>query len=68
MNSDATAIEDRGAAISWAISQACKNDVVLIAGKGHELTQQIGERLVPFSDYETALAILQKRAAARSTR
>ena len=59
-----TAIEDRGAAIAWAISQAREDDIVLIAGKGHEVTQHIGSRLLPFSDYETAHANLSKRASA----
>lgn len=54
----ATIIEDRAAAIAWTIKQAAANDVVLIAGRGHENYQQIGIEQRPFSDYavaETAL-------------
>ena len=67
MSDDAVAIEDRGAAIDWAISRAQAEDVVLIAGKGHETTQHIGDRLLPFSDYQTALAVLTRRAADGAT-
>ena len=61
MDSGAVAIEDRAAAIAWAISNAAADDIVLIAGKGHETTQHIGDRLLPFSDFEWALANLEKR-------
>ncbi|TCK17310.1 UDP-N-acetylmuramoylalanyl-D-glutamate--2,6-diaminopimelate ligase [Thiogranum longum] len=46
----ATRIEDRGAAIRAALSGAGKDDLVLIAGKGHEETQQIGDMKTVFSD------------------
>ena len=36
-------------------------DVVLIAGKGHEKYQQIGDRVLPFDDGEVARAALGKR-------
>lgn len=54
----ATIIEDRGAAIAWAIDQATETDIVLIAGKGHENYQQIGTERHPFSDYAVAEAAL----------
>ncbi len=41
---------DRAAAISLAISKASVGDVVLIAGKGHEDYQLIGQHKQPFSD------------------
>jgi UDP-N-acetylmuramoyl-L-alanyl-D-glutamate--2,6-diaminopimelate ligase len=44
------AIEDRRAAISYAIASARANDVVLLAGKGHETYQEIAGRRIPFSD------------------
>ncbi len=44
--------EDRHAAIHIAISQAKAGDVVLIAGKGHENYQLIGEKKYPFNDVE----------------
>jgi UDP-N-acetylmuramoyl-L-alanyl-D-glutamate--2,6-diaminopimelate ligase len=43
---------DRGAAIAHAIDCAEPGDVVLIAGKGHEAYQIIGDEKLPFSDIE----------------
>jgi UDP-N-acetylmuramoyl-L-alanyl-D-glutamate--2,6-diaminopimelate ligase len=44
---------DRREAIGWALSAAGPDDVVLIAGKGSEPFQAVGERLIPFSDMAT---------------
>lgn len=44
--------QDRHAAIHFAVSQAKVGDVVLIAGKGHENYQLIGDTKYPFSDAE----------------
>ncbi len=44
------AIEDRRAAIERAIASAGAEDVVLIAGKGHETYQEVAGRRLPFSD------------------
>jgi UDP-N-acetylmuramoyl-L-alanyl-D-glutamate--2,6-diaminopimelate ligase len=52
---------DRAAAIERAVSIANAGDVVLIAGKGHEKYQQIGDRVLPFDDGEVARAALTKR-------
>lgn len=41
---------DRAAAISLAINMANSGDIVLLSGKGHEDTQQIGDNKLPFSD------------------
>ncbi len=41
---------DRRAAIRHALSEARRGDVVVIAGKGHETGQTIGERTIPFDD------------------
>jgi UDP-N-acetylmuramoyl-L-alanyl-D-glutamate--2,6-diaminopimelate ligase len=41
---------DRRAAIAAALAEARPGDLVLIAGKGHETTQTIGERVLPFDD------------------
>jgi UDP-N-acetylmuramoyl-L-alanyl-D-glutamate--2,6-diaminopimelate ligase len=57
------AIEDRAAAIAYAIGNASENDVVLIAGKGHENYQVVGNMRRPFSDFEVALANLDARGA-----
>jgi UDP-N-acetylmuramoyl-L-alanyl-D-glutamate--2,6-diaminopimelate ligase len=54
----ATVIEDRAAAIGWAISSAAAGDVVLLAGKGHENYQLIGGERRDFSDYAVAAASL----------
>ncbi len=54
-------IEDRAAAIAWAIDQAADNDVVLVAGKGHENYQEASGERVAFSD----LAIARQALAAR---
>jgi UDP-N-acetylmuramoyl-L-alanyl-D-glutamate--2,6-diaminopimelate ligase len=52
------AIEDRKAAIYEGIRMARENDVVLIAGKGHEDYQIIGDQRFHFSDRETAEGFL----------
>lgn len=45
-------IGDRGEAIAAAIRALGADDVLLIAGKGHETGQIIGENVIPFSDHE----------------
>lgn len=52
---------DRAAAIDRAVAMATPGDVVLIAGKGHEKYQQVGDRVLPFDDGEVARAALSKR-------
>jgi UDP-N-acetylmuramoyl-L-alanyl-D-glutamate--2,6-diaminopimelate ligase len=54
-------VVERAEAIERAISMAAKGDVVLIAGKGHEKYQQIGDRVLPFDDGEVARAALKRR-------
>jgi UDP-N-acetylmuramoyl-L-alanyl-D-glutamate--2,6-diaminopimelate ligase len=54
---------DRAAAIRMAITLAEPGDIVIIAGKGHETTQTIGEEDVPFDDRLVARAILSEVAA-----
>src|SRR5210317_1621472 len=41
---------DRSMAIRFAVENASSNDYILIAGKGHESTQVIGQTIRPFSD------------------
>jgi UDP-N-acetylmuramoyl-L-alanyl-D-glutamate--2,6-diaminopimelate ligase len=43
-------VEDRRTAIARTIASASADDVVLIAGKGHEKYQEIAGRRLPFSD------------------
>lgn len=57
----ATVIEDRATAIAWAIDNAAANDIVLLAGKGHEHYQLIGDERRDFSDYGAAAANLLAR-------
>lgn len=52
-------IPDRAQAIQFAIESAVENDVILIAGKGHEHYQIIGSEVVHFSDQEIALDFLK---------
>lgn len=52
----ATEIGGRRDAIAHAIAQSGTGDVVLIAGKGHEQGQIIGERVLPFDDVSVARA------------
>ena len=60
-NDDAVVIADRAAAIAYVIGKSSASDTVLIAGKGHESVQIIGERSIPFSDQAIALANLDRR-------
>lgn len=48
---------DRGLAIALALKKARPGDTVLIAGKGSETTQTVGDRKLPFSDLETVRAL-----------
>ena len=45
---------DRDEAIGVALRGAAPGDVVVVAGKGHETTQTIGDTVVPFDDREVA--------------
>ena len=59
----AAEIGDRREAIRSAITGLQRGDVLLIAGKGHETGQIIGDRTVPFSDHEAVAAALKELAA-----
>jgi UDP-N-acetylmuramoyl-L-alanyl-D-glutamate--2,6-diaminopimelate ligase len=52
-------IGDRGEAISSAIAELRRGDVLLIAGKGHESGQIVGKQTLPFSDHDAAAAALK---------
>jgi UDP-N-acetylmuramoyl-L-alanyl-D-glutamate--2,6-diaminopimelate ligase len=57
------AIPDRKAAIERAIKDAHGGDLILVAGKGHEKYQVIGDRVLPFDDVEVAKSALALRRA-----
>ncbi len=59
----AAEIGDRSQAIRTAVAELKAGDVLLIAGKGHETGQIIGDRIVPFSDHEAVTAALQGKVA-----
>ncbi|KOR32250.1 hypothetical protein TI05_08470 [Achromatium sp. WMS3] len=54
--------QQRGRAIRQAIKLAAKGDIVLIAGKGHETTQRIGDLEYPFSDRAEVAKILSENS------
>ena len=58
------AITDRAQAIEHSVSEAHASDLIVIAGKGHERYQVIGERTVPFED----AAIVRQALARRRSR
>ncbi len=55
-------IEDRRKAIAHAVREAGANDVILLAGKGHEDYQEIAGQRLPFSDVDEARFALEARA------
>jgi UDP-N-acetylmuramoyl-L-alanyl-D-glutamate--2,6-diaminopimelate ligase len=55
------AIADRSVAIERAIREARAGDLVVVAGKGHEQYQEIGNRVIPFDDVQVARAALARR-------
>jgi UDP-N-acetylmuramoyl-L-alanyl-D-glutamate--2,6-diaminopimelate ligase len=59
----AAEIGDRREAIRAAIAELQPGDVLLIAGKGHESGQIIGDRVLPFTDHEAVAAVLKETVA-----
>jgi UDP-N-acetylmuramoyl-L-alanyl-D-glutamate--2,6-diaminopimelate ligase len=59
----ASEIGDRAAAIRTAIAGLEPGDALLIAGKGHETGQIVGNTTLPFSDHDTVAAALAPRVA-----
>ncbi|QJC32412.1 UDP-N-acetylmuramoyl-L-alanyl-D-glutamate--2,6-diaminopimelate ligase [Enterobacteriaceae endosymbiont of Donacia dentata] len=53
-------ILDRTQAISYAIFNSHKKDTILVAGKGHENYQIIGNKILNYSDFNTIKKILKK--------
>ncbi len=56
---------ERRAAIAYALGRAAEGDVVVIAGKGHESTQQFADRVVSFDDRVVAREELERLGWAR---
>jgi len=56
-------IGDRAEAIKAGIAALQPGDVLLIAGKGHETGQIIGDKTLPFSDHDAVAAALAERVA-----
>jgi UDP-N-acetylmuramoyl-L-alanyl-D-glutamate--2,6-diaminopimelate ligase len=54
-------IDDRAEAIRYAVEKAAPNDVVLIAGKGHETYQLVADKVLEFSDFQAANQALYAR-------
>lgn len=56
-------ILDRREAIAYALRQAGAGDIVMLLGKGHESTQTLKDRTVPFNDAQVAAELLEELAA-----
>ena len=59
----ATEIGDRAQAIRAAVAGLKAGDVLLVAGKGHETGQIVGDRVLPFSDHDAVAAALRDSGA-----
>lgn len=55
-----TIIQDRYEAIRHALHYAREGDFVVIAGKGHETYQNLGDKVIPFDDRQVAKEIITK--------
>ena len=63
---DVDVIEDRRAAIAYAVAAADARDVILVAGKGHEDYQEVAGARHPFDDVAVARTLLAARAGGSS--
>ena len=60
-------VEDRATAILMAVRQSSRQDVILLAGKGHETYQEIKGRKRPFLDAEHAALALSARVTMKGS-
>jgi len=63
MRTEPVVARDRRGAIAQAIAQAGSDDIVLVAGKGHEDYQQVGATRFPYSDRATVRELVGEEAA-----
>lgn len=56
-----TVQRNRGRAIRYGIGMAGPGDILLVAGKGHETTQKVGDLVLPFSDRAQVVQVLNER-------
>ncbi len=59
-------IGDRAEAIAFGLDLLAPGDALVIAGKGHETGQQVGDRLLPFDDRQVARRLLVERGGTAS--
>ncbi len=52
-------VNSRKQAIAYVLDKSQRGDIILIAGKGHESTQEVNGKLLPFNDIETVKELLQ---------
>ncbi|MEH6475839.1 MAG: UDP-N-acetylmuramoyl-L-alanyl-D-glutamate--2,6-diaminopimelate ligase [Sneathiella sp.] len=60
----ASEIGDRASAIATALKLAKAGDVILIAGKGHESGQTIGNQVIPFNDKDVVTKLIEEGGVA----
>ncbi len=60
---DGIEIGDRAQAIQHGVDNLASGDVLVVAGKGHETGQTVGNKVIPFSDQEAVLACVSGRVA-----
>ena len=58
---DVEVVRDRRVAIERAVAEAGEGEIVVVAGKGHETYQIIGNERLPFNDVEEAIRVLRMR-------
>jgi UDP-N-acetylmuramyl tripeptide synthase len=56
-------VPDRGTAVARAVAELRPGDVLLIAGKGHETGQIVGQAVIPYSDHDAVTAALRAGAS-----
>jgi UDP-N-acetylmuramoyl-L-alanyl-D-glutamate--2,6-diaminopimelate ligase len=64
----AVEVPGRAAAVTRAIAELRDGDVLLIAGKGHETGQIVGQTVLPYSDHDAVAAALGETETPRRSR